>query len=330
MGKIATEQEAYSIAGGSNSTTSKICCTKARAVQIGCEVKGSYAESQLVQKDNLAQGINYLTVNVEGEKVSVIPKYKEIPQDTISNMRFVLVFSDGVIVGQGLIFNWDEAGKYWWIYSRKIPSPDAVLDSARSSLTIKQDSKYNYAFASSEKQKIKFQFVLYNSVVYLNLEEPGYAEFDGPIVTNIGNFFIDPQWYYSGANSQTVPSGFDINSIVVQEIPTSSSVELEQGKFLTTTYTINYEDKTGELSMNGHLVTEIGAWRDSHGVTSTGAFPFFFCYGKSMYLTYNGMGDNSYWKVRVGSQSYDLKQGVKTDVGYFYGDTTITLVQYVR
>lgn len=154
MGKIATEQEAYAIAGGNESTISKICCTKLRAIDIGCEVKGNYSNNQLVQKDNLAQGVNYLTVTVEGEKVSIIPKYREVPQSTISNQRFSLVFTDGVIMGSNLVWNWDEEGKYWWLYSKYSIRPDASIDPSASTMTITQDSKYKYAFAEIEKMLV--------------------------------------------------------------------------------------------------------------------------------------------------------------------------------
>lgn len=329
MGKIATEQEAYAIAGGNESTISKICCTKLRAIDIGCEVKGNYSNNQLVQKDNLAQGVNYLTVTVEGEKVSIIPKYGEVPQSTISNQRFSLVFTDGVIMGSNLVWNWDEEGKYWWLYSRYSIRPDASIDPSASTMTITQDSKYKYAFAEIEKMLVRFQFVLVEDRVYLNLDREGRAEFDGPIVTNIGSFYIDTEFYYSGANSQSVEVGFDINSIVVQTIPTSSTVTLEQGKFPVSTFSIVTQAASGldRTDWNGHIQINIGNYQYAGGIISNSYTAPFYSYGDIMYLTYNG--NFTSWKVRVRGTTYDLKPYVKTSVGMFLGNTVIDVLSYV-
>ena len=54
MGKIATEQEAYSIGKVGTPVTNK-CCTKARAEALGCAVSGSYQNNQLVQTDNVSK-----------------------------------------------------------------------------------------------------------------------------------------------------------------------------------------------------------------------------------------------------------------------------------
>ena len=54
MGKIATEQEAYSIGKVGTPVTNK-CCTKARAEALGCAVSGSYTSNKLVQKTDLSQ-----------------------------------------------------------------------------------------------------------------------------------------------------------------------------------------------------------------------------------------------------------------------------------
>ena len=48
MGKIATLNEAYQIAGSSTAATSQICATKKDAIEVGCKVAGTYEEQQLV------------------------------------------------------------------------------------------------------------------------------------------------------------------------------------------------------------------------------------------------------------------------------------------
>lgn len=54
MGKIATEQEAYNI-GKKGTPQSNKCCTKSRALDLGCQVKGNYSSSQLVQFSDLSK-----------------------------------------------------------------------------------------------------------------------------------------------------------------------------------------------------------------------------------------------------------------------------------
>lgn len=54
MGKIATEQEAYNI-GKKGTPQSNKCCTKSRASDLGCQVKGNYSNSQLVQVSDLSK-----------------------------------------------------------------------------------------------------------------------------------------------------------------------------------------------------------------------------------------------------------------------------------
>lgn len=62
MGKIATLNEAMQIAGSSEATTTQICATKKDAVDVGCKVAGTYAEQQLVQKDDLSKAVEKVNV----------------------------------------------------------------------------------------------------------------------------------------------------------------------------------------------------------------------------------------------------------------------------
>lgn len=52
-GKIATEEEAANIGGGIGAVSKK-CCTKSRAVELGCQVSGTYSNNQLVQQSDLS------------------------------------------------------------------------------------------------------------------------------------------------------------------------------------------------------------------------------------------------------------------------------------
>lgn len=54
MGKIATEQEAYGI-GGKGTPVANKCCTRSRAIALGCKVSGNYSLLQLVQLSDLSK-----------------------------------------------------------------------------------------------------------------------------------------------------------------------------------------------------------------------------------------------------------------------------------
>ena len=55
MSKIATELEARTMGGGTLSVTNNKCCTKARALELGCQIKSgySYTDTQLVEIESL-------------------------------------------------------------------------------------------------------------------------------------------------------------------------------------------------------------------------------------------------------------------------------------
>ena len=69
---IATEAYAQSIGGASISYTSNLCCTKSRAIALGCDVAGTYADNQLVRKEDLSIATYSL---------------KNITSDYLSNVR---------------------------------------------------------------------------------------------------------------------------------------------------------------------------------------------------------------------------------------------------
>lgn len=66
MGKIATEQEAYSI-GQSGSPMANKCCTKERAQALGCDLSQEYETNQLVEKDSLIKNFQrvYLSYKID-------------------------------------------------------------------------------------------------------------------------------------------------------------------------------------------------------------------------------------------------------------------------
>lgn len=88
MGKIATLNEAMQIAGKSEATTTQICATKKDAVDVGCKVAGTYAEQQLVQKEDLSKEIEKVNV-----KYSIIPT--GIPVGTIVRYSLEYISTTG-------------------------------------------------------------------------------------------------------------------------------------------------------------------------------------------------------------------------------------------
>ena len=53
--QIATEAEAKTIGGSTGSVTTNLCVIKTRAVALGCNVSGSYADNQLVMFSDLSK-----------------------------------------------------------------------------------------------------------------------------------------------------------------------------------------------------------------------------------------------------------------------------------
>lgn len=51
---IATEGYAQSI-GKIHTSTPNLCCTKSRAIALGCDVAGTYKDNQLVRKEDLSK-----------------------------------------------------------------------------------------------------------------------------------------------------------------------------------------------------------------------------------------------------------------------------------
>ena len=59
MSKIATELEAKTMGGGTLSVIDNKCCTKARALELGCQIKSgfSYTDNQLVELEGIKAAI---------------------------------------------------------------------------------------------------------------------------------------------------------------------------------------------------------------------------------------------------------------------------------
>lgn len=70
MGKIATEQEARNI-GGKGTATNNKCATKSKAQALGCNVKGSYKDNQLVQLNDLSKAYEVVRVNISWRPIGI-------------------------------------------------------------------------------------------------------------------------------------------------------------------------------------------------------------------------------------------------------------------
>lgn len=56
MSKIATENEAY-IIGRKGTPVNNKCCTKHRAIELGCNITSGYSDNQLVQQEDLSHSV---------------------------------------------------------------------------------------------------------------------------------------------------------------------------------------------------------------------------------------------------------------------------------
>lgn len=93
MGKIATLNEAYQIAGN-GATTSSICATKDTAQKAGCKVAGTYEEQQLVQKTDLSKAVEKVNINY-----SIY--FNAIPVGTLVRFSLVYKSTSGDVVRRG-------------------------------------------------------------------------------------------------------------------------------------------------------------------------------------------------------------------------------------
>lgn len=66
MGKIATEAEAFAIGEEGLISNETKGVTKLKADALGCDVKGSYSNQQLVQKDDLSSKYNKIRISLKG------------------------------------------------------------------------------------------------------------------------------------------------------------------------------------------------------------------------------------------------------------------------
>lgn len=109
MSKIATELEARTIGGGTLSVIDNKCCTKARALELGCQIKSgfSYADNQLVQLEGIEAAPN----------VILHYGWEDMPIDNIQQFRLRFSFVNQSSVN-GEPFRYSDNTTYFTITPR--------------------------------------------------------------------------------------------------------------------------------------------------------------------------------------------------------------------
>lgn len=96
MSKIATELEARTIEGGTLSVIDNKCCTKARALELGCQIKSgfSYTDNQLVELEGIEAAIT-------APNVILHYGWEDMPINNIQQFRVRLSFvNQSSVVGE--------------------------------------------------------------------------------------------------------------------------------------------------------------------------------------------------------------------------------------
>lgn len=75
MGKIATEAEAFAIGEEGLISDENKGVTKLKADALGCDVKGSYSNQQLIQKDDLSSKYNKIRISLKGEPAWMVQSF---------------------------------------------------------------------------------------------------------------------------------------------------------------------------------------------------------------------------------------------------------------
>lgn len=109
MSKIATELEAKTMGGGTLSIIDNKCCTKARALELGCQIKSgfSYANNQLVQLEGIEAAIT-------APNVILHYGWQDMPIDIIQQFRVRFSFVNQSLV-DGVPFKYSDNTTYFTI-----------------------------------------------------------------------------------------------------------------------------------------------------------------------------------------------------------------------
>lgn len=112
MSKIATELEAKTIGGGTLSVIDNKCCTKARALELGCQIKSgfSYTDNQLVELEGIEAAIT-------APNVILHYGWEDMPIDNIQRFRVRFSFvNESSLNGES--FRYSDDTRYFTITPR--------------------------------------------------------------------------------------------------------------------------------------------------------------------------------------------------------------------
>lgn len=112
MSKIATELEAKTMGGGTLSVIDNKCCTKARALELGCQIKSgfSYTDNQLVELEGIEAAIT-------APNVILHYSWQDMPINNIQQFRVRFSFVNESSVN-GEPFNYSDNIRHFTITPR--------------------------------------------------------------------------------------------------------------------------------------------------------------------------------------------------------------------
>lgn len=331
MSKIATRQYCNTLQPNSFTDDLTRCPNNIELRNLGFKISKPYNNNQLVKELDIQSGINYIHVSVSKEYETTIkatPTFTDIPQETLDSMSITLVFASGYRIMLGN-YSWNDTDKCWLQYSHNNPNYYNVLDVDSSSISIIEDSKYKYALAKPEKQTVLFQFIVIADELYMALDKKIEVYEPTIIQTNVGDFEVPYMGWYA-ESTISVNSGFDIDSIEVTNIPETAVYEFKLGDFNPKVVTISTTSTTAITNYRGSVTIE--TYRNSSTSGTPGGMielnPLGI--GGPVYMTYNASPAGHTWIVKntKTGDTYTLKDGVRTHVGYVDEDTLFDFITY--
>lgn len=331
MSKIATRQYCNTLQPNSFTDDLTRCPNNIELRNLGFKISKPYNNNQLVKELDIQSGINYIHVSVSKEYETTIkatPTFTDIPQETLDSMSITLVFASGYQIMLGK-YSWNDTDKYWFQYSHNNPNYYNVLNVDSSSISIIEDSKYKYALAKPEKQTVLFQFIVIDDELYMALNKKIEVYEPTIIQTNVGDFEVpNMKWYAESTIS--VNFGFNINSIKVTNIPETAVYKFKLGNFNPKVATISTTSTTAIANYRGSVTIETYRNSSTSGIPGSTIKLNPLGIGGPVYMTYNASPAGHTWIVKntKTGNTYTLKDGVRTNVGYVDEDTLFDFITY--
>lgn len=331
MSKIATRQYCNTLQPNSFTDDLTRCPANIELRNLGFKISGPYRNNQLVKELDIQSGINYIHVSVSREYETTIkatPTFTDIPQETLDSMSITLVFYSGyqIVLGK---YSWNATDKCWFQYSHNNPDYYNALNVDRSSISITEDSKYKYALVKPEKQIVVFQFIVIDDELYMALNKKIKAYEPMIIQTNVGDFNVPNMGWYS-ESTVSVNFGFSIASIKVTNIPETAAYEFRLGVFNPKIVTISTTSTTAITNYQGRVTIETYRTRSASGSPGRTIKLNPLDIDGPIFMTYEASPAGHTWIVKntETENTYTLKDGVRTHVGYANEDTVFDFITY--